>query len=122
MAFETRKAGGTRYFYLSRRDPLTGRVRKEYLGTGPKADAAAQALAACRQQRADERRAIERLGAELRSADALTAELDEAATLVMEAALLSAGFHRANYSKWRKRRASDGHGGHRDATDSGRAG
>lgn len=110
MAFETRKAGGTRYLYLSRRDPLTGRVRKEYVGTGPRADAAAQALAARRQRRADERLAVERAGAELRTVDALMAELDEAATLLMEAALLAAGFHRPNHGVWRKRRIGDGHG------------
>ncbi|MBA4192930.1 MAG: hypothetical protein C0467_33655 [Planctomycetaceae bacterium] len=122
MAFEVRKTGGTGYFYLSRRDPTTGKVVKQYVGTGPKADAAAKALAARRQQRVTERLAVERLGAKLRPADALMAELDEAATLVMEAALLAAGFHRVNYSRWRKRRATDGHGGHREATNNGHAG
>ena len=105
MAFETRTPGGNKYLYLSTRDATTGKVRKVYVGRGPKADAAAAELEARRKRRADERLAVERAVAELRAADAATDRLDDAATLVTEAALLAAGFHRQNYSKWRKRRA-----------------
>ncbi|QJW94611.1 hypothetical protein [Frigoriglobus tundricola] len=104
MAFETRKVGGTKYLYLSERDPATGKVRKRYVGTGPKADAAAAALEARRKRRADERLAVERVRSELGAVDALMAELDAGATLVMEAALYAAGYHRPNYGPWRKRR------------------
>ena len=115
MALETRKVGGNAYLYLSRRDAKTGRVRKVYVGRGPKADAAAAALEARRKGRADERLAVERAVAELRAVDAMMAGVNEAVTLVMEAALLAAGFHRPNYGVWRKRRNRDGHGGHRGA-------
>lgn len=104
MAFEVRKTGGNAYFYLSRRAPATGKVKKVYVGRGPKADAAATALDARRQQRIDERLAIERLEAGLRAVDALMAELDEAATTLLEATLLAAGYGRRNYGPWRKRR------------------
>lgn len=117
MAFEARKPGGTVYFYSSVRDSRTGRVRKVYVGTGPRAAAAAAAVEARRQQRAAERRAGERLRAELAAADALAADLDAAATLLMEAALLAAGFHRRNYGAWRHKR---GHGS--SGADTGRPG
>lgn len=104
MAFETRRPGGTGYFYLSRRDPATGKVVKQYLGRGARAKAAAGALAARRKRRADERLAVERTRAELQAVDAVMAELEAAAVTLMEAALVAAGFHRANYSRWRRRR------------------
>jgi hypothetical protein len=104
MAFETRRPGGTGYFYLSRRDPTTGKVVKQYLGRGAKAEAAAKALDERRKRRADERLAVERKRAALQAVDALMVKLEAAAVTLMEAALLAAGFHRANYSRWRKRR------------------
>jgi hypothetical protein len=110
MALETRKPGGAKYLYLSHRDPATGQVKKVYLGRGPKADAAAAELEARRKRRLDERLAAERLAAELRPAEHVMAALDAAATLLMEASLLVRGYHRANYSRWRKRRTKDGHG------------
>ena len=110
MAFETRTPGGTAYLYVSERDPATGKVKKRFVGTGPKADAAAAALEARRKRRVDERLAVERAVAELRAVDQMMAELDEAAGTLLEATLLAAGFHRANYSKWRKWRVGDGHG------------
>ena len=110
MAFEARTPGGAMYLYLSRRDAKTGRVRKVYVGRGPKADAAAAELEARRKRRADERLAVERAVAELRAVDALMAGVNEAATLVMEAALLAEGFHRPNFGVWRKRRVKDDHG------------
>ncbi len=123
MALETRKVGGNAYLYLSRRDAKTGRVRKVYVGRGPKADAAAAELETRRKSRGDERRAVEQAVAELRAVDALMASFGEAATLIMEATLFAAGFHRPNFGVWRKRRNRDGHGGHRGAIpDRGAAG
>jgi len=97
--------------YLSRRDPATGRVKKIYLGRGPKAEAAAETLAARRKQRAVDRRAVEIAESQVRVADDLTTALDEAAALLLEAVLLVAGFHRVNYGPWRKRRGNRDHGG-----------
>ncbi len=110
MAFEARKAGGNTYLYVSRRDRVTGKVVKRYIGRGPKADAAAAELAARRKRRTYERLAVERTRAELRAVDAMMAELDRAASLVLEATLLAAGYHRQNYSRWRKRRVRDDSG------------
>ena len=109
MALEVHE-GGRKYLYLSQRDPRTGRVKKLYVARGPKADAAAAELAARKKRRIDERLAVERTVAELRAVDALMAGLDDAASLLLEAALLAAGYHRQNYSRWRKRRVRDDHG------------
>lgn len=105
MAFESRKESGV-YMYLSRRDSSTGRVKKVYLGRGPKADAAAMELAARRRQREADRQALEAARAELKAVDTLMHELNEAATVLLEATLSAAGFHRVNYGPWRKRRAT----------------
>jgi hypothetical protein len=104
MAFETRKVGGNKYLYLCKRDAKTGRVVKQYLGRGARAEAAAKALDERRKRQADERLAVERRRAELQAVDAVMAELEAAAITLMEAALLAAGFHRVNYSRWRRRR------------------
>lgn len=110
MAFERRgKSGGT-YFYLTVRDPATGTVRKTYLGRGGRARAAADAIARRRDQRETDKRAVRVAQDASRAADDLTAELDAAASLLMEAVLLAAGFHRPNYGPWRRRRHD--HGGH----------
>lgn len=122
MAFETRKAGGNTYVYHSRRDPATGKVRKVYLGRGPRADAAAAELEARRKQGAAARLAVERAGVELHPVGVLMAALDEGAVLLMEAALLAANWHRHNYGPWRRRRTGDDHGRHRTDTAAGPAG
>jgi len=107
MAFERRGASGV-YMYFASRDPATGRVKKTYIGRGPRADAAA--LARRREQREADRRAVRAAQDALRDLDALTAEMDDAASLLMEAVLLAGGFHRHNYGRWR--RVRDGHGRH----------
>lgn len=110
MAFERRgKSGGT-YFYLTVRDAATGNVRKTYLGRGGRATAAADAIARRRDRREADRRAVRVARDASRAAGELTAELDAAATVLMEAALLAAGFQRPNYGPWRRRRHD--HGGH----------
>ncbi len=114
MAFEKRNNSGV-YLYLSRRDPATGQVQKVYLGRGPRAEAAAQALATRRKQRAADRLAVENAESKLRAVDELMGELDEAATLLLEAVLIAEGFHRENYGPWRKRRNEHGHGRQRGA-------
>lgn len=115
MALETRKPGGPKYVYQSRRDPETGKVRKVYFGRGPKAAAAAAELEARRRQRMAERQAIERAGGELRSAEGLMAALNEGIALVMEASLMATNWHRRNYGPWRQRRTGNDHGRHRTA-------
>jgi hypothetical protein len=112
MALERRKTSGA-YMYLSRRDPATGRVRKVYLGRGPEADAAAEALATRRKQREADRRALEACRSELEAVDGLMSELVASATVLREAALLIEGYQRVNYGPWRKRRTGAGDGGRR---------
>lgn len=119
MAFETRKSGG-RYFYLGVRDRATGKVRKLYLGTGDAARSVAAAIADRKRRQAADRRAVWEARDAIRAADALTAELDGAATVLMEAELLAKGFHRQNHGPWRRKR--DGHGGHGAGPAAGRAG
>ena len=122
MAFEIESPGGKRYLYASRRDPETGRVRKVYLGAGPRAEAAARELEEGRNRRGAERLALELRQCELRPADELMAALHEAAGVLLEATLLAAGYHRRNYGPWRRRRRRDDDGGHRGAAPAGGAG
>jgi hypothetical protein len=119
MAFESRGSAGN-YFYLGVRDRGTGKVRKLYLGTGDAARSVAASIADRKSRQAADRRAVQEAQEALRSADALTAELDGAATLLMEAVLLAGGWHRPNYGPWRRKR--DGHGGHGAGPAAGRAG
>jgi hypothetical protein len=97
MGWEQR--GRHRYFYVVRR--LNGRVRKEYMGRGPAAVAAAEQVAVRKADRAAEQ---ERRESELVLADQVAAIGAEANTL-LEAALLAAGFHRPQRKPWRKRRS-----------------
>lgn len=114
MAFEKRGRAGTRYLYLSRRDPETGKVKKLYIGRGERADAAANALTQRRNLREGDCRAVQAHMELVRSADNVTATFDAAVVVIMEASLLAEGCHRANYGPWRKSRY--GHGRHTAAT------
>jgi hypothetical protein len=103
MAFETRGNSGL-YYYSSRRDPDSGKVKKVYLGRGPQAEIAARALARRREQREKEREAVRKTAGELQAVDALMGRVSEATTALLEAVLLATGFHRQNYSAWRRKR------------------
>ena len=119
MAFEKRSTSG-QYFYVSYRDPVSGKVKKRYLGHGPEAAAAAADLADRKKQRETERRDFEASRSELRVVDALMSALDGAAATLLEAALLAAGYHRENYGPWRhRRRILNGHGRHGGTTTAG---
>lgn len=104
MAWERRR-NGRLYYYRCWRDPTTGRVRKQYVGTGPAAEAAAKddgdrrAARAAKQQAMKDQRQLDMALSEqvmqvIKEAEALT-----------EAALLVAGFHRPQRKPWRKRRS-----------------
>lgn len=110
MAFEKRRSAGS-YFYLSVRDPATGKVKKQYLGRGREATDAARALARRKRLREADLRAVRADQDSLRGIDRLTAELDAAAVLMMEAVLLAGGWHRENYGAWRRRRHDHGRHG-----------
>jgi hypothetical protein len=119
MAFEKRKTTGP-YFYLGVRDPATRKVRKVYLGRGAAARTVAASIAEQEARREAGRRAVREARDSLNAVDALTAELDGAATLLMEAVFLAGGWHRPNYGPWRRKR--DGHGRHESGPAAGRVG
>ena len=101
MAWEERKGGG-RYYTRSRREG--GRVVREYVGTGPLAELAAEADHE-RRELEEARRGRER--AELERLKALAApvmEVSEAAEILAHAHLVAAGYRRR---KGEYRRARD---------------
>lgn len=109
MAFERRKSGRS-YMYVGVRDRATGRVRKVYLGNGHHAEAAAAAIAGRQSAAIADRKAVADAEAATRAADALTAALTDAVSILVEAAMLADGWHRPNYGPWRRKR--HGHGRH----------
>jgi len=101
VAWETRARGG-RYYTRSRR--VTGRVVREYLGTGPFAEALARQDAAARDQhreRADEERALCESDAAL---TALVDDLIESTDALAAAVLVLTGYHQHHRGEWRRRR------------------
>ncbi len=100
MAWETRR--GNRYYYRSRR-LMDGRVRKEYVGTGLVAMAAAKADEDARETKQQECDMIRQIDAEVRPLQDLMNSLDEGVRLLMAGTLLAAGHHN-HRGHWRKRR------------------
>lgn len=95
------KRGNRQYLYRSFRDK-DGRVRRQYLGRGGAADAAA---AKVQQQRAADRQAKDallRLRQMQAGLDAQASELDNAVRRLMAVELLAAGFHLHAGSEWRQ--------------------
>ena len=100
MAWEQR--GEHRYYYRSVR--RGGRVVKEYVGTGPLAEAMAQLDEEDRRRRKEE---AEEWTEEARCMDELEApieELCEAAETLAKAVLVAAGYRQHNGGEWRLRR------------------
>ena len=100
MAWEQR--GNHRYYYRARK--VNGRVHKEYVGTGPLAEAVSQHDARAREmrraakvQRSQEHEAILAL-------DAPVNTFTDTLETLMRTSLLLAGYHRHHGSEWRKRR------------------
>ena len=93
MAWEKRERGG-RYYTRSRRSPKDGRVVREYVGSGPLAEIAAEDDRAKRELAEAER---EREKGELERMEALAApvfELSEVAEILAHAHLVACGYHR----------------------------
>ena len=99
MAWVKRGSMMTPTYYLNRRD-ANGRVKTIYYGRGPWALDAAEAV----ERRKTNHQAMKQKAAELAVVDRIVAELDEGANVLLEAVLFAEGYHRQNYSKWRKRR------------------
>jgi hypothetical protein len=102
VAWEER--GGRRYYYRSVR--RGGCVVKEYLGTGPVAEATAQLDEEDRRRRKE---AAEAWKEEMRRIEALEGpikELCDAAETLARAALVAAGYRQHNRGEWRLRRGN----------------
>jgi hypothetical protein len=93
--------------YYTRSTKINGRVRREYIGTGPLAELVAELDAIGRESKEAEREAFRAEREELDALDAPFAELDDLAELVAHAALAAAGFRRHHRGEWRRRRGAD---------------
>ena len=81
-----------------------GRVRKEYLGNGDRARQAAREDAEARESKQAELAAIAAATTRSASTLALTNDLVELSTRLMEATLIATGYRRHNHGPWRERR------------------
>jgi hypothetical protein len=93
VAWEKRKRGG-RYYTRSWRSPEDGRVLREYVGSGPLAELAAEEDHTKRElalaERKREKTEVERMVA----LAAPVLEISEAAEILAHAHLIAAGYHR----------------------------
>lgn len=102
MGWETRPGSRGRYYTRTRR--VGDGYCREYLGTGPAADAIAALDAQTRAERAAAREELQALIARDRQADAAVAALDHAVAALARGALVAAGFHQHARGAWRRRR------------------
>jgi hypothetical protein len=101
MAWETRRGKGRFYTRTHRRGH---KFVREYVGTGPDAEAAAAEDAARRLAREAEFEARRKEQARHKAREALLRELSVLTDLVLFAALIVAGFHRSHRGPWRRKR------------------
>jgi hypothetical protein len=97
------KRGRIRYFVRS--VWVGGRTETRYFGRGPAGLLAEQIDEQARERREAQAAAIRSEAARLAPSAAANRALDDACDLTIRATLLAAGFHRPNYSPWRRRRA-----------------
>ena len=83
---------------------MNGRVVREYVGTGPLAEIAAQSDALKRQRREEQARTWRDERESLDALDRSFEELHEAARVLTQATLLAEGYRQHNRGEWRKRR------------------
>lgn len=103
MAWETRNGRG-RYYTRSRRD--NGRVVREYVGTGPMAEAIALLDAQQRAEYLAERAAWQTERERMEDTEDRIQRFFESVTQLTGAALREAGYHRHHRGEWRKRRVN----------------
>jgi hypothetical protein len=99
--------GWDRGRYYTRSRKVSGRVVREYVGTGPAAELAARLDARGREERARKARDIRRHKDDLDALDAQLKALCERVDLAARAALLAAGFHQHKRGEWRRKRDRD---------------
>lgn len=104
MGWEKRNRGRQHYYTRSRK--VNGQVIREYVGTGPIAELAAEmdALERRRREEGAETRRIER--EHLKALDAPVAKLCEDSETLARATLVASGYRRHDRGEWRKRRVS----------------
>jgi hypothetical protein len=90
--------------YCTRSRKVNGRVVREYVGTGPLAQLAAQMDAIARQEREAHKEHLRQVRAELDVLDADLEALGKQADLAARAALVAAGFRQHKRGEWRRRR------------------
>jgi hypothetical protein len=108
MAWEQRTNTSGRYYYRSRRLP-NGCVVKEYCGTGQRGARAAEADRLRQAEQSVERQRRHDLLEHVQRVAAPLVILCKQNNVIIEAALLAAGYHRRK-GEWRKKR----HGRHSD--------
>ena len=101
MAWESRKRGG-RYYTRSRR--INGRVVREYVGTGPMAEAVAALDAARRAERKARDDAWQKERDSLQAMDGPLDDLWTDCGFATRLVLVANGYHRHDRGEWRKRR------------------
>jgi hypothetical protein len=100
MAWERRRRGY--YYYRSKR--VRGRVVKQYYGSDPIGQLAADLAEEGRARRAEDAAALRAEQARLEALDRPPAALDRACALLAAAALTAGGYRRWNFGEWRRRR------------------
>jgi hypothetical protein len=100
VAWENRERGGP-YYTRSRREG--GRVRREYVGSGPFAELCARSDKVLREKRELERLEGREHVARTEALAEPLEELDELAGALVRAALVAGGYHR-HKGEWRMRR------------------
>jgi hypothetical protein len=101
---EVTEVGWDKGRYYTRSKKVNGRVRREYVGSGPVAQLAAQLDAIKRQERQAERAARIAIQEEMQALEAPLTELNDLTNLIARAALLATGYHQHHRGEWRKRR------------------
>lgn len=101
MSWETRRGRG-RYYTRTRR--IGGKNVREYVGTGPVAESAAAEDACRRAERDSARAARKAVNAQSEELSSMYATLDASTNLLVNATLLSAGYHQHDRGHWRRRK------------------
>jgi predicted phage gp36 major capsid-like protein len=105
MAWETRERGG---LYYTRSRKVNGRVRREYVGSGPGALAISQMDEGRRMEHKAERGLRQMERREIEAVDDLVEQVFQDVEAITRATLEAAGYHRPKRGPWRKRREHHG--------------
>jgi len=102
------RSRGGRYYVRKLYRRADGRVVRWYIGTGPAAEAAAQADQAERARRAAAAEALRIQRVRLTALEVTAAEFCAAVEALAVESLYKAGYHRHKRGEWRKKRGQHG--------------